>query len=61
MFGQVINGVGVIVDFGLKWGKGFKKQAAHSSKVRESMRFCDSQLIRTSAMDILNILWIWTC
>ena len=31
IFGQVINGVGGIIDFDLKWGKAFGKQAAHSS------------------------------
>ena len=29
MFGQVINTVGKIADFGHKYGKGFGKRAAH--------------------------------
>ena len=29
IFGQVINRVGNIADFGHSWGKGFEKQAAH--------------------------------
>ena len=33
IFGQVINRVGEIAAFGHKWGKGFRKRAAHPYQI----------------------------